>query len=67
MIEEIWKDVKGYEGYYEISNKGNVKSLDFRRTGKHHVLKLKHNFLGNGIQQKVPNNLINLNLKIRFF
>lgn len=26
MIEE-WKDIKGYEGHYQISNKGNVKSL----------------------------------------
>lgn len=26
--KEIWKDVKGYEGYYKISNLGNVKSLD---------------------------------------
>ena len=24
---EIWKEVKGYEGIYEISNLGNVKSL----------------------------------------
>lgn len=24
---EIWKDVVGYEGYYQISNFGNVKSL----------------------------------------
>ena len=24
---EIWKEVKGYEGLYEISNLGNVKSL----------------------------------------
>lgn len=24
---EIWKDIKGYEGYYQISNLGNVKSL----------------------------------------
>jgi hypothetical protein len=24
---EIWKDVKGYEGSYQVSNKGNVKSL----------------------------------------
>ncbi len=22
---EIWKDVKGYEGYYRVSNKGNVR------------------------------------------
>lgn len=24
---EVFKEIKGYEGYYEISNKGNVKSL----------------------------------------
>ena len=27
-INEEWKPVKGYEGYYEISNYGNVKSVD---------------------------------------
>lgn len=27
MINEIWKDVVGYEGYYQVSNLGNVKSL----------------------------------------
>ena len=26
--EEIWKDIKGYEGYYKVSNLGRVKSLD---------------------------------------
>lgn len=25
--EEIWKDVKGLEGYYKVSNKGRVKSV----------------------------------------
>lgn len=25
---EIWKDIEGYEGYYQVSNIGNVKSLD---------------------------------------
>lgn len=24
---EIWKDIKGYEGVYQVSNLGNVKSL----------------------------------------
>ena len=24
----IWKDVEGYEGYYQVSNDGQVKSLD---------------------------------------
>ena len=41
MIKEIWNDIKGYEGLYQISNTGRVKSLErtFKRTntliGKH--------------------------------
>ena len=31
---EIWKDIKGYEGYYQVSNLGRVRSLDRYRTGK---------------------------------
>lgn len=27
MKTEIWKDIKGYEGLYQVSNLGNVKSL----------------------------------------
>lgn len=25
---EIWKSIKGYEGWYEVSDKGNVRSVD---------------------------------------
>jgi hypothetical protein len=27
-MEEIWKDVDGYEGYYQVSSFGRVRSLD---------------------------------------
>lgn len=27
-MEEEWKDIKGYEGRYQVSNLGNVKSLE---------------------------------------
>ena len=27
MVEE-WKDIKGYEGLYQVSNKGNVRTLE---------------------------------------
>lgn len=27
-MEEQWKDIKGYEGYYQVSDHGRVKSLD---------------------------------------
>lgn len=26
--KEIWREVKGYEGYYEVSNIGNVRALE---------------------------------------
>ena len=28
MQEEIWRDVVGYEGYYQVSNLGRVKSVE---------------------------------------
>lgn len=28
MHKEIWKDIEGYEGFYQISNLGRVKSLE---------------------------------------
>ena len=28
MEKEIWKDIEGYEGLYQVSNLGNIKSLD---------------------------------------
>jgi hypothetical protein len=28
LTEEIWKDIRGFEGYYQISNHGRVRSLD---------------------------------------
>lgn len=31
MNEELWKPVAGYEGRYEVSNLGRVRSLDMRK------------------------------------
>jgi hypothetical protein len=28
LEKEVWNDIKGYKGYYKISNFGNIKSLD---------------------------------------
>lgn len=28
MRQEIWKPIKGYEGYYEVSDLGRIRSLD---------------------------------------
>lgn len=37
LLNEIWKDIKDYEGLYQISNYGRVKSLE-RFLCKRHVL-----------------------------
>jgi hypothetical protein len=32
-MNEIWKDIVGYEGRYQVSNLGNVRSLNWRNKG----------------------------------
>lgn len=39
FMQEIWKDVKGYEGLYKISNLGNVLSLNFNHSNYSKCLK----------------------------
>ena len=43
---EIWKDIEGYEGLYQVSNEGRVKSLNYRHTGEEQMLKPANNGWG---------------------
>ena len=36
---EMWKDVKGYEGIYQVSNLGRIKSLERFKSGTLNVSK----------------------------
>jgi hypothetical protein len=45
MIEQ-WKDIPGYEGLYQVSNMGNVKSLNYNRSGREKLLNLNPNNQG---------------------
>lgn len=36
---EVWKSIKGYEGLYEVSNLGNVQSLNYNKTKQTKKLK----------------------------
>ena len=38
-MEEIWKDIINYEGKYEVSNLGRVRSLSYNGTGEIKLLK----------------------------
>ena len=37
-MREIWKDIKDYEGLYQVSNLGRIKSLNYNHTGKEKVM-----------------------------
>ncbi|EAL12072.1 prophage LambdaSa2, HNH endonuclease family protein [Bacillus cereus G9241] len=57
-MKEQWKPIAGYEGHYEISNKGNVKSIKFK---KHRILKpfewqgyKKIKLVMEGVEKTVP-------------
>lgn len=46
-IEEEWRDIEGYENLYQISNKGQVKSLGNGQTNsKERILKTRKNKRG---------------------
>ena len=36
---EQYKDIEGYEGIYQVSNEGNVKSLNYNHTGNERILR----------------------------
>lgn len=53
--KEIWKTIDGYENY-QVSNFGNVKSLNYRNTKKPKILK--------NIKMKIGYNSVTINKKI---
>lgn len=38
-MKEIWKDIEGYEGIYQVSNLGRVRSLNYWNKKIIHILK----------------------------
>lgn len=45
MEGEIWKDIQGYDGYYQLSNSGRVKSLSREILKKRGCFKTKSKIL----------------------
>lgn len=42
-MKEIWKDIPGYEGLYQVSNLGNVRSLNYNHTNEIRLLTPENN------------------------
>ena len=38
-MKEIWKDIKGFEGKYQVSNMGRIKSLKYLKKNEARILK----------------------------
>lgn len=49
MNNEIWKSIEGYEGLYEVSNLGNVRSLNY--CGRNEIKTLKQGKTKDGYPQ----------------
>lgn len=41
MNEELWKDIAGYEGLYQVSNMGQVKRLCTKVNAKNNSTRIK--------------------------
>lgn len=55
---EIWRDIKDYEGLYQVSNLGRVKSLERytkRKNGMYHIRECILKLCNNGLGYKVVN------------
>lgn len=52
MENEIWKDIPGYEGYYQVSNYGRVKSMYFnaKKTLGYNI-KINPKIIKNGVDR----------------
>lgn len=45
-MEEVWKDIDGFNNRYQVSNLGNVKSLSYRNSKKPHLMTLRKQWNG---------------------
>lgn len=55
---EKWKEIPGYDGKYEVSTYGNVRCVNYRRSGKSQLMKLqlsKHNYFMITLRQEGKN------------
>lgn len=64
LRDEIWKDIEGYEGMYQVSNKGRVKGLDrIDAAGK----KRKNRIIKGGVSKGYRYIQLSVNKEIKTF
>lgn len=63
-MAEVWKDIKGYEGLYQVSNQGRIKSLRYRNSNKTAILKTQINSRNGYVQIVLSKNNIHKTKKV---
>ncbi len=52
-LEEIWKDIADYDGYYQISNLGRIRRVDAETSGKGGTMRMRK---GRLLKQDIKSN-----------
>lgn len=60
MLNEIFKDIENYEGLYQVSNLGNIKSLHCNLANVVEEKEIKQEVIYGGMQMKKTIKVINL-------
>ena len=55
-MKEIWKDINGFEGKYQISNLGRIRSNNYKNSGKTKLLKISKGTKGYQVICLMKNN-----------
>lgn len=55
MRKEIWKDIEGYEGYYQASSFGNIRSIDREVPYIRYGISLKKKMKGKVLSPAIKN------------
>ena len=66
-MEEIWKDIEGYEKIYQVSNLGRVKSLSREIKHRYKNFISKEKILKNGFRNGYKFVCLSKNNKIKYF
>lgn len=60
-LDEVWRPIRGYEGLYDVSNYGRVRSYDYRKKGTLQILRT-HASIGHYVKVGLRKNN-----KVRYF
>ena len=66
-MEEIWKDIVGYEGLYQVSNLGRVKNLKRMVRNRYGYREVEENILKYKVHRKYNYAALNRNGTSKFY